>query len=153
MDGIQNPKDVSGIKDDIGSFEYVGNPFWDESTNFTTLATRVMISAEGMKAAKGAEAMDIELSYNSTKNRLENQSGSMYGNNKRKQPAISLLWLEKKTSHDAYIVHKHDFKDAAVKDRHCRMGRMFTVLNEFYPSQNWDRFHIVGITDLPYSLR
>ena len=96
MDGIQNPKDFSGIKDDIGSFECVGNPFWEESANFITLATRVMISAEGMKAAKEAEAMDIELSCNSTKNRRENQSGSMYGNNKRKQPALSLLWLEKR---------------------------------------------------------
>ena len=83
----QNPKHFSGIKDDIGSFECVGNPFWEESANFITLATKVMISAEGMRAAKEAEAMAIELSYNSTKSGLENQSGSMYGNNKRKQPA------------------------------------------------------------------
>ena len=88
----------SGIKDDIGSYECVGNPFWEESANFITLATKVMISAEGMKAAKEAEAMGAKLSNNSSKSRLENQSGSMYGNNKRKQPALSLLWLQKKDS-------------------------------------------------------
>ena len=32
-----------------------------------------MISVEGMKAANEAEAMGIELSYHSTKRRLENQ--------------------------------------------------------------------------------
>ena len=94
MDGIQNSKDFSGIKDDIGSFECVGNPFWEESANFITLAIKVKISAERIEAAKEAEAMGIELSYYSTKSRLENQSGSMYGNNKRKQPALSLLSLE-----------------------------------------------------------
>ena len=90
-----NPKDFSGIKDNIGSFECVGNPFWEESANFITLAIKMKISAEEMKAAKEAEAMGIELSYNATKSRLENQPGSTYGNNKRKQPALSLVWLKK----------------------------------------------------------
>ena len=73
MNGIQNPKYFSCLKDDIGSLECVGNPFWEESANSITLATKVMISAEGMKAAKETEAMGIELSYNSTKSRRKNQ--------------------------------------------------------------------------------
>ena len=55
-----------------------------------------MISIKGMKAAKEAEAMGIELWYHSTKHRLENQSESMYGNIEGKQPALSQRWLEKK---------------------------------------------------------
>ena len=78
MDGIQHPRDLSGIKDAIGSFECVGNPFSEESLHFITLDTKVMISVEWMKAAKEAEAMGLELSYHSTKRRLENQSESMY---------------------------------------------------------------------------
>ena len=69
-------------------------PFGEKSTNFIKLATEVMISAEGTKIAKEAEAMSIELSYHPTKSTLENQSGSMYGNNKGKQLALSRLWLE-----------------------------------------------------------
>ena len=47
--------------------------FCEESANFITLDTKVMISVEGMKAAYEAEAMGIKLSYHSTKRRLENQ--------------------------------------------------------------------------------
>ena len=55
-----------------------------------------MISVEGIKAAKEAEAMGTELSYHPTKRRMGNQSESMYGNNKGKQPALSQRWLEKR---------------------------------------------------------
>ena len=54
MDGIQHPRDFSGIKVAKGSFEYVGNPFWEDSAHFITLDTK-MISAEGIKAVKEAE--------------------------------------------------------------------------------------------------
>ena len=96
MDGIQHPRDLSGIKNAIGSFQCVANPFCEESANFITLDTKVMILVERMKAAKEAEAMGIELSYHSTKRGLENQSELMYGNNKGIQPALSQRWLEKK---------------------------------------------------------
>ena len=72
--------------------------------------------------------MGIELSYNSSDSRLDNQSESMYGNNKGKQPALSQLWLGKKTSYDVYVVHKLDFIHATVNDRHCKaMCRMCLV--------------------------
>ena len=89
MVGIQHPRDLSGIKDAIGSFECVGNLFYEESANFITLDIKVMISVEGVKATKEAEAMGLELSYHSTKRGLENQSELMCGNNKGKQPALS----------------------------------------------------------------
>ena len=107
MDGIQHPRDLFGIKDDIGSFGCVGNPFCEESADFITMDIKVMISVDGIKAAKEAEAMGVELSYHSTKRRLENQSESMYGNNKGKQPALSQRWLKK--DRNAYTVHELDF--------------------------------------------
>ena len=71
MDGIQHTRDFSGIKDAIGSFEYVGNSFWEKSANFIIMDTKVTISAE---SCQGAEAIGIELSYHPMKSRLENQS-------------------------------------------------------------------------------
>ena len=129
MDGIQHPRYFSGIKDAIESLECVGNPSWEGSANFITLDTTVMISTAWMKAVKKEEAMGIELPYHSTKSRLENQSDSMYGNDKRKQLALSQLWLEKDIMmNDAYFFQKLDFKHATVKDRHCRtMCRMCLV--------------------------
>ena len=55
MDGIQHLRDCSDMKDAIGSFECVGNPFWEENAYFITVDTKVMILAEGMRAAKKAE--------------------------------------------------------------------------------------------------
>ena len=49
--------------------------------------------------------------------------------NENNQPYPYSRW--NKNSYDAYIVHKHDFKHAAVKDRHCRMGTMFLGVKEF----------------------
>ena len=45
--------------DAIGLFECIGNPSWEESANFIILDTKLMTSAEGMKATKGAEAMGV----------------------------------------------------------------------------------------------
>ena len=134
MDGNQNPKDFSDIKDDIGSFEWIGNTFSEESEHFITLATKVMISAEMMKAAKGTETMGIELSYNSTKSRLDNQSGSMYGNTIRKQPALSLLWLEKRLHTMHKLFTRMTSNIPQWKADIAGWAGCFWVSNEFYPS-------------------
>ena len=80
-----------------------------------------MTSAEGMKAAKEAEAMGIDPSYHSMKSRPENQLELMYGNKQKKKNNQSFPnsgW--KNTLCDAYIFHKLDYKQDTVKDRHCR---------------------------------
>ena len=41
-----NIQDIFPYKDAIGSFECVGNPFWEASANFITLDTKVVSSAE-----------------------------------------------------------------------------------------------------------
>ena len=103
--------------------------FWENSANFT-LDTKVMISVEGIKAAKEAETMGIELSYHSTESRLENQSESVYGNNmENNQPFFPTL-ARKKTSYDAHIDHKLYCTHATVKDKHCRNTCRMCLVNK-----------------------
>ena len=107
--------------------------FWEESANFATLDTKVMISAEGIKSANKAESMGIELSYHSTESRLENQTGSIYGNKKEKTSPFPTL-AGKKTSYDAYIDHKLDCTHPTVEDKHCRTTcRMCLVSKRILP--------------------
>ena len=63
MDGIQHPRDFFGIKDAIGSCECVDNPSWEESANFITLDTEVMISAESCQRGRSIEYRAVLLPY------------------------------------------------------------------------------------------
>ena len=115
MDGIQLPRDISGIKDTIGSFECVGNPFCEGSANFIILDTKVMISAEWIKAAKETELLGIELSHLSMKSRLENQSDSG-----RLENQSDSMYGKKGNKH------------VTVKDGHCRTICSMCLAGNFF---------------------
>ena len=121
MDGIQHPRNLSGIKDGKGSFESVGNPFGEDRANCITLDTKLMTSAEGMNASKEAEAMDVQLSKHSTKSKPENQSESVNANEIGKQPVLSQLWLGK------------DF----MRWIYCSQARLRTCHSERYTLQEY----------------
>ena len=118
MDGIQLPRDISGIKDTIGSFECVGNPFCEGSANFIILDTKVMILAEWIKAAKETKLLGIELSHLSMKSRLENQSDSG-----RLENQSDSMYGKKGNKH------------VTVKDGHCRTICSMCLAGNFFLSR------------------
>ena len=122
MDGIENPKDFSGI-------------IW--------MCRQSLLGGECKFHHNGHQSDDFSRRDESiTPRRADwrtNQGRCMETINENNLPYPYSGW--KKTSCDAYIVHKHDFKHAAVKDRQCRMGTMFLVvkriLSQLGPRETW----------------
>ena len=119
-------------------------PFW---------MAKVMVSAEGMKAAREAEVWRCCITsrradWRTNRNRCLKRIKENY-------QVDPFPTLAEKTSYDAYNVHKLDFKYATVKDLHCRTICMMFLVGKIISSQLEliERLDIVWDADFPCSIK